>query len=114
MRVHAASSAHVQHLLTPFEVDAPAGLHLLDVRAVLHPSPAVAGLPQDAARGLIAQIEDGPRGLYSGPVGWIDPTGGGELAVCCAAASSKAPVPPSTPAQASWRVPIPRAKPLRR
>ncbi len=73
---------NVQHLLTPFEVDAPAGLHLLDVAAVLHPSPAVAGLPQDAARGLIAQIEDGPRGLYSGLVGWIDPTGGGELAVC--------------------------------
>jgi isochorismate synthase len=57
-------------------------LHLLDVAAVLHPSPAVAGLPQDAARGLIAQIEDGPRGLYSGLVGWIAPTGGGELAVC--------------------------------
>lgn len=38
---------------------------------VLHPTPAVAGLPRNAALKLIAEHEDFDRGWYASPVGWV-------------------------------------------
>ncbi len=48
----------------------------LDLVAALHPTPAVAGVPTDPARALIAELEPFPRGAYAGPVGYLD--GGGD------------------------------------
>ncbi|XP_078428891.1 isochorismate synthase 2, chloroplastic-like [Wolffia australiana] len=42
----------------------------------LHPTPAVCGLPAEAARRFIAENEAFDRGMYAGPVGWF----GGEEA----------------------------------
>lgn len=54
---------------------------ILDLVAALHPTPAVGGDPQEAALVLIDQIEKAERGLYAGPVGWVDGAGNGAFAV---------------------------------
>jgi menaquinone-specific isochorismate synthase len=47
----------------------------------LHPSAAVCGTPTDVAKKLISSLEEMNRGRYSGPVGWIDAHGDGEIAI---------------------------------
>jgi menaquinone-specific isochorismate synthase len=45
--------------------------------AVLHPTPAVGGVPAVAARAMITRLEPEPRGHYAGPVGYVDANGDG-------------------------------------
>jgi isochorismate synthase len=52
----------------------------LDLALALHPTPAVGGVPPDAAAKLIATLE-GDRGFYAGAVGWCDARGDGAWAV---------------------------------
>lgn len=73
--------SNIQHLCTPIEGDMPRDLHLLDVAAILHPTPAVCGVPSGTARRIIAEIENFERGLYAGTMGWFDHRGDGELIV---------------------------------
>lgn len=47
----------------------------------LHPSAAVCGTPTEVAKKYISQLEQMDRGRYSGPVGWIDAQGDGEIAI---------------------------------
>ncbi len=49
--------------------------------AALHPSAAVCGTPTKSARKLIIELEKMNRGRYSGPVGWIDARGDGEVGI---------------------------------
>jgi menaquinone-specific isochorismate synthase len=72
---------NVQHLCSPVSAVLPPGVHLLDVLAELHPTPAVGGQPRTAARADIARLECFDRGLYAGAVGWFDHTGDGEFVV---------------------------------
>ncbi|MHB8633553.1 MAG: isochorismate synthase [Thermoplasmatota archaeon] len=74
------SQGALRHLETPFEGDAT-GVHLLDAAAELHPTPAVAGTPRDAALRLLGALEGFERGWYSGGVGWFDHRGEGVLSV---------------------------------
>ncbi|HNX04686.1 MAG TPA: isochorismate synthase [Opitutales bacterium] len=78
-RIHRLPNA--QHIRTPFAAKLREGLHLFDIAAALHPTPATCGLPRAAAVRAIADIEGAPRGLFSGLVGWCDDADGGELAV---------------------------------
>jgi menaquinone-specific isochorismate synthase len=73
--------ANVQHLHTPVSAALPAGVRLLDVLARLHPTPAVGGSPRESACAHIRELEGFSRGLYGGPVGWVDHRGGGEFLV---------------------------------
>jgi menaquinone-specific isochorismate synthase len=59
----------------------------LDVATLLHPTPAVAGVPQAAALAAIAELEGFDRGLYAGPVGWVDARGDGDWAVALRSAT---------------------------
>jgi menaquinone-specific isochorismate synthase len=43
----------------------------VELLAALHPTPAVGGVPRDAALGAIRAQEPFDRGWYAGPVGWI-------------------------------------------
>jgi len=72
---------NAQHVRTPFRAAVPEGLHLFDVAGTLHPTPATAGLPREAARDCLREIEGKDRGLYAGLVGWTGADGGGELVV---------------------------------
>lgn len=55
--------------------------NVLDVAAALHPTAAVCGTPTPLAFDLLLAFEQTRRGRYSGPVGWIDGNGEGEIAV---------------------------------
>jgi isochorismate synthase len=74
-------SARLQHLLTDAEGTLRDGMGLLDVVERLHPTPAVGGWPTEAALDLLDEETDLDRGWYAGPVGWIDATGAGDMAV---------------------------------
>ena len=73
--------ANVQHLHTPIQASLPAGVRLLDVLASLHPTPAVGGMPSEAACRAIAGLESFSRGLYAGAIGWLDSRGDGSFFV---------------------------------
>jgi isochorismate synthase len=53
----------------------------IDLVHALHPTPAVAGTPTDAALRAIEDLEPFDRGRYAGPVGWVDGAGDGEWAI---------------------------------
>jgi isochorismate synthase len=73
---------NIQHLATTVRADLRHPVpNLLELAAVLHPTPAVNGEPAAAARKLIAELEGMERGWYAGAVGWMDGGGDGELAV---------------------------------
>jgi isochorismate synthase len=52
----------------------------MDLTLALHPTPAVGGVPTDAAARLIGELE-GYRGFYAGAVGWCDAHGDGRWVV---------------------------------
>jgi len=72
---------NVQHLLTEVMAPMPPGPGLLDALEALHPTPAVGGSPREAALGRIAALDGFCRGLYGGPIGWIDGREEGEFLV---------------------------------
>jgi len=55
--------------------DLPSALELV---ALLHPTPAVAGTPVDLALDYISKLEELDRDRYAGPVGWVDARADGE------------------------------------
>ncbi len=71
----------IQHLQTPIHCALPQGLHPFEVLAQLHPTPAVGGVPQQAACEQIEQLEGFERSLYASPLGWIDGQGNCEFCV---------------------------------
>ena len=73
--------ANVQHLHLPISAALPPEVHLLDLVARLHPTPAVGGTPREPAVAALARLEPFARGLYAGPQGWVDHRGGGEFFV---------------------------------
>ncbi len=71
---------NIQHLETPIKaILKEAGIFA--AVQTLHPTPALAGQPREAAKKMIRDVEPQPRGAYGAPVGWITPDGDGELAV---------------------------------
>jgi menaquinone-specific isochorismate synthase len=79
--------ATVQHLHTPVRATLGADRHVLDLVDALHPTPAVGGLPPDAALETIRAVEPFDRGWYAAPVGWIDPAGNGTFTVAIRSAT---------------------------
>lgn len=81
-------TATVWHLATRFAGTLrDPGVTALDIVAELHPTPAVCGAPAAAAGSSISALEPFERGMYAGPVGWVDANGDGDWAIAlrCAA-----------------------------
>lgn len=72
---------NVSHLATDVTAVAHPGTTSLALAEALHPSAAVCGTPTQAAKDLIAEVEQLDRGRYAGPVGWLDVNGDGEWAI---------------------------------
>ncbi|WP_422748954.1 isochorismate synthase [Mycobacterium sp. WMMD1722] len=71
----------VWHLSTPITARVrESSTSALDLAIALHPTPAVGGVPVDAATALIDRLE-GDRGFYAGAVGWCDSAGDGRWVV---------------------------------
>ncbi|WP_101897424.1 isochorismate synthase [Embleya scabrispora] len=86
-RPDVVATARVWHLSTRIQARLrPPVPSALALAALLHPTPAVCGLPRAAARTLIDHLETHPRGYYSGLVGWMDRHGDGRwiIALRCA------------------------------
>ena len=79
--------ANVQHLATRVGATVAGSESALDLVGILHPTAAVCGTPRATAMERIRAVEGMDRGRYSGPVGWIDAQGNGELGIAlrCAA-----------------------------
>lgn len=81
------STATLWHLHTAIrgrlKPDAPDALSLA---AALHPTPAVCGMPPEAALGVIRELEPFDRRFYAGMAGWVDAHGDGDwvIALRCA------------------------------
>jgi menaquinone-specific isochorismate synthase len=73
--------SNIQHLQTPICAAVPTEIHLLDIVATLHPTPAVAGMPREVSCRHIRHYEPFERSLYAAPIGWLDHQGNGEFAV---------------------------------
>jgi menaquinone-specific isochorismate synthase len=73
--------SNIQHLHTPIQAPVPAHLHPLQIVSVLHPTPAVAGMPRQTACEQILHYEQFDRSLYASPLGWVDAQGNAEFIV---------------------------------
>jgi isochorismate synthase len=74
-------TAAVWHLCTPISGRLRGtSTTAIDLALALHPTPAVGGVPAQAAAELIAELE-GDRGFYAGAVGWCDANGDGRWVV---------------------------------
>ncbi|HXV37761.1 MAG TPA: isochorismate synthase [Myxococcota bacterium] len=69
----------IQHLETPIAGRLRAPISILELLGSLHPTPALAGAPREAALRWLADNERLDRGWYGGPVGFVDCEGGGEF-----------------------------------
>jgi menaquinone-specific isochorismate synthase len=74
---HVLALARIQHLETEIRASVPPDVGVLDLLRLLHPTPAVCGLPRDAAMAFLAEAEPFERGWYAGPVGFFDAEGNG-------------------------------------
>lgn len=73
---------NVFHLHTPIEAAVPAQtVSLGEIAAELHPTPAMCGVPAQAAEKFICENEPVPRENFSAPVGFLDANGNGFFAV---------------------------------
>ncbi len=73
--------ANIQHLATPVIAQLAEPRSAVELAGLMHPTPAVGGEPDSAARAAIAELERMDRGWYAGPVGWMDATEDGEFCV---------------------------------
>lgn len=73
--------ANIQHIWTPIQAEITKKVRPLEIISLLHPTPAVAGTPNQIACRYIRQFEAFERGLYAAPLGWIDRFGNAEFIV---------------------------------
>jgi isochorismate synthase len=69
----------IQHLETPITGRLRARRSILELLGSVHPTPAIAGAPREAAVEWLINNENLDRGWYSGPIGFADSKGGGEF-----------------------------------
>ncbi|SFE37244.1 isochorismate synthase [Alteribacillus iranensis] len=72
---------HIQHLYTPISGVCEEETPVLEFVRRLHPTPAMGGMPKDMAVTKIREWETLERGMYAGPLGWMDAYGNSEFAV---------------------------------
>lgn len=70
---YAVRAGEVSHLKSDFHFSLPDVSHLGEVLALLHPTPAVCGLPKAEAYQFILANEGYHRSYYSGFIGWMNP-----------------------------------------
>lgn len=72
----------IQHLYVPMTIPRQSDMPFIKAVGMLHPTPALGGEPKEEALSWIRNIEPVGRGLYGGPIGWVDvTTDTGEFAV---------------------------------
>lgn len=75
------TSGGLSHLMTTFRFTLREGKTVADVANALHPTPAVCGMPKDAALKAITEVEHCQREYYSGFAGPVTANGDADLYV---------------------------------
>ncbi len=75
------SYAHVHQLVSTVEGRLRPGLDALDAVAACLPAGSMTGAPKRRAIELLAELEAGPRGIYSGAFGYLGADGTADLAM---------------------------------
>lgn len=76
-----AKAGELAHLKSEFRFALSGQPRLGDLLALLHPTPAVCGLPKEKAYRFILDKEGYERSYYSGFIGWMNPAGATDLYV---------------------------------
>ncbi|WP_225977503.1 salicylate synthase [Nostoc sp. CENA543] len=71
----------VQHLSSRVGGQLQPGKTLWDALKVLFPGITVSGIDKQQALKWIDRLEDEPRGIYAGGIGWVNSSGTGDLAI---------------------------------
>ncbi|MBS4222850.1 isochorismate synthase [Lederbergia citrea] len=71
----------IQHLYTPVSGKTKPESSIFQIVKDLHPTPALGGVPTNAAMKVIREKENMDRGFYAAPLGWADYRGNGEFIV---------------------------------
>lgn len=81
---------NIQHLITPVNgrLSDP-NMSVLSLVRLLHPTPAMGGVPAVTALSQLRLLEPVPRGWYAAPIGWFDAQDDGEFAVAIRSAVSQ-------------------------
>ena len=69
--IHPLKLRHLQHIITRVSGPISNGAGPLGTIALLHPTPAVGGMPPDASMEMIRRLEPFARGWYAAPIGWM-------------------------------------------
>ncbi len=72
---------HVHQLVSTVSGELRPGTDVFDAVEACFPGGSMTGAPKRRAVEILASLEGGPRGLYSGCFGWIDREGDAELAM---------------------------------
>jgi len=72
---------HLHHLVTPMVGTITANLHVIDLVAGMHPTPAMGGVPRKQALAFVHAHETVARGHYAAPIGWVAAGGKGDFVV---------------------------------
>jgi len=80
---------NVNHLYSKIDAQLNSRKDVLKLIDVLFPTPAVCGLPKQRAFKAISELEKFDRGLFSGLIGWIDPSMNCEFTVAIRSALYK-------------------------
>jgi para-aminobenzoate synthetase component 1 len=73
--------AGLSHLVSTVRATAQAELTLAELVELTFPPGSVTGTPKQRALELIEELEDAPRGVYTGALGFVDRAGGVSLSV---------------------------------
>lgn len=72
---------NIQHLWTPIRIKLKRNYSIDTLIKKIYPTPAICGLPKEAALQLIDELEAFDRGLYAGVIGWFNLEGNAEFAI---------------------------------
>jgi menaquinone-specific isochorismate synthase len=81
--------ANIQHLWTPIKAKLKTNNSIFSILKVIHPTPAICGVPWTNALVSIKKMENHSRGLFAGMVGWFNFNDEGEFAVAIRSAILK-------------------------
>ncbi|MDO5646477.1 MAG: aminodeoxychorismate synthase component I [Paracoccus sp. (in: a-proteobacteria)] len=72
---HVETYATVHQMTSTVTGQLAAGVGLADILAALFPCGSITGAPKIRAMQIIAELEQAPRDIYCGAIGWVDPAG---------------------------------------